>query len=363
MKKRGWFRKLIEWEYWPFHWVYGPVYPVFAWYMARCGFRFFFSASNPSIFSGGFLMESKKKVYDILPAGTYPSTLYFEPGTAAATVLQETLAAGIGFPMILKPDIGGRGRAVVVVNNADELFYYVPQYTLPFLAQDFIAYEKEAGIFFVKQPGSKKGRVTGIVGKTFGSVTGDGEHSIADLIAADERLSLYMDSLAPQLGRRMEEILAPGKTEVLVPFGNHARGAAFFNWKHLIDERLHNWASNLAADIDGFYYGRLDIRFNDWDEMIVENKFSIIELNGAGSEATHIYDPSQSIFYAWKEIIRHWRMLWRVSRANHRKGVPYMSFKEGRRMFRENGQYDEVLDKLHLALLKKFEPVAGKTIQ
>jgi hypothetical protein len=363
MKKRGWFRKLIEWEYWPFHWVYGPVYPVFAWYVVRSGFRFFFSASNPSIFSGGFLMESKKKVYNILPAGTYPVTLYFEPGTLANTVLQETLAAGIGFPMILKPDIGGRGRAVVVVKDTDELHYYVPQYTLPFLAQDFIPYEKEAGIFFVKHPGSKMGRVTGIVGKSFGSVTGDGIHTIEALIDADERLCLYKESLAPQLGKRMEKILAEGETEVLVPFGNHARGAAFYNWQHLINDRLHTWASNLANNIDGFYFGRLDIRFNDWDEMILENKFSIIELNGAGSEATHIYDPSQSIFYAWKEIIRHWSLLWQVSHANHTRGVPYMTFSEGRKMFRDNSENDAILDKLHLALLKKYEPVAGKMIE
>jgi len=308
-------------------------------------------------------MESKKKVYDLLPAGSYPATLYFEPGTTFETVLAETIAAGIGFPLILKPDIGGRGRAVVVVKDTDELHYYVPQYTLPYLVQDFINYEKEAGIFFVKYPGNKMGKITGIVGKSFGSVTGDGKSSIETLVMQDERLSLYIESLAPQLGRRMSEILPAGKTEVLVPFGNHARGAAFFNWSHLINDRLHGWASRLAADIDGFYYGRLDIRFNDWDEMILENKFSIIELNGAGSEPTHIYDPSQSIFYAWREIIRHWRLLWKVSKANHKNGQPYLSYADGRKMFRDNSANDAILDKLHVALLKKFEPVAEKMIQ
>ena len=362
MKKRGWFRKLTEWEYWPFHWVYGPVYPVFVWYMARCGFRFFFSASNPTIETGGFMMESKKDVYDLLPTGKYPATLYFAPGTSADTVLRESLAAGFGFPMILKPDIGGRGRGVVVAKNADELHYYVPQYNLPFLAQDFIPYEKEAGIFFVKKPGEAKGKVTGIVGKSFGMVTGDGQRSIEHLVKADKRLSLYWDSLAPQLGNRTGDILPERHTEVLMPFGNHARGAAFFNWHHLIDDRLHEWASNLAAEIKGFYFGRLDIRFNDWEEMILENKFSIIELNGAGSEATHIYDSSQSIFYAWGEIIRHWKLLYEVSLANHQRGVPYMSFREGRKMFRDAAEYDAVLDKLHLALLRKFEPVPEKII-
>ncbi|MBC7828014.1 MAG: D-alanine--D-alanine ligase, partial [Chitinophagaceae bacterium] len=63
---------------------------------------------------------------------------------------------------------------------------------------------------------------------------------------------------------------------------------------------------------------------------------SIIEVNGAGSEPTHMYDPRHSIFFAWKEIVRHWFILWRISRMNHRKGHPYLSLKEGIAMFRED---------------------------
>lgn len=355
MKKRNLYKKITEWEYWPFHWVYGPVYLVFVWYMVRAGFRFFFSASNPTIYSGGFLMESKKKVYELLPEGTFPTTIYALPGITPQDLHRQITKAGIDFPLILKPDIGGRGRAVVMVNDADELAYYVPLFNLPFLAQAWVPYEQEVGIFYVKQPGNSKGEVTGIVGKSFGSVTGDGTRTLGELIEADERLSLYTESLFPQFGSRIQEVIPAGKKEILVPFGNHARGAAFFNWAHLIDDRLHDWANNLAAQIDGFYFGRLDIRFRSWEELLCNEKFSIIELNGAGSEATHIYDPSQSIFFAWKEIIRHWGLLLKVSEANHAKGVPYMTIKEGRHMFREAAQYDAILDALHKQLLVKPE--------
>jgi hypothetical protein len=68
-------------------------------------------------------------------------------------------------------------------------------------------------------------------------------------------------------------------------------------------------------------------------------EFSIIEVNGAGSEPTHMYDPKHSLFFAWKEIVRHWIILWKISRANHKKGHRYLSMKEGIAMFRE--------DKLH----------------
>jgi hypothetical protein len=40
-----------------------------------------------------------------------------------------------------------------------------------------------------------------------------------------------------------------------------------------------------------------------------------------------------------------------------------MTFSEGRKMFRDNSENDAILDKLHLALLKKYEPVAGKMIE
>lgn len=351
MKKNRFFRKLTEWEFWPFHWVYGPIYPIFAWYVIRSRFRFFFSASNPTIYSGGFLMESKKGVYDLLPWGSYPATIYAEPGMDSGILLARATEAGMDFPLVLKPDIGGRGRAVVIAKGPEELEYYLPKYNLPFLVQSLVPYEQEVGIFFVKYPKEASGRVTGVVGKSFGSVVGDGTSTIGTLIEADDRLSLYAESLFLQLGHRRQEVLPAGQREVLVPFGNHARGAAFFNWGHLIDDRLNAWMNNLASQIDGFYFGRLDIRFHSWEEMLAGRKFSIIELNGAGSEPTHIYDPGQSLFYAWGEIIRHWRMLYRVSRANHALGVPYMSFNEGRKMFRENARYEAMLDALHGQLL------------
>ncbi len=78
------FIKLFNWEYWPFAVVYTPVY----FYWILLGLRnksfFFFNAANPTIKNGGFLMESKKEIYDLLPAAYYPRTLLF----TATKVLQ-----------------------------------------------------------------------------------------------------------------------------------------------------------------------------------------------------------------------------------------------------------------------------------
>jgi hypothetical protein len=54
----------------------------------------------------------------------------------------------------------------------------------------------------------------------------------------------------------------------------------------------------------------------DWTFAIVQleadvQEFSLIEVNGAGSEPTHMYDPRHSLLNAWKEIVKHWIILWR----------------------------------------------------
>jgi hypothetical protein len=132
---------------------------------------------------------------------------------------------------------------------------------------------------------------------------------------------------------------------VLVPYGNHIRGAKFLDDSHLIDESLTNSIDSVCKKVKGFYYGRLDIRYNTWEELKQGKNFSIIELNGAGSEPTHIYDPRHSIFWAWKEIIRHLNILYRISKQNHHhEKAPYMSLHSGLAMIRQNNKYIKSLN-------------------
>ena len=91
---------------------------------------------------------------------------------------------------------------------------------------------------------------------------------------------------------------------LLVPYGNHARGANFIDASDQIDDELTNAIHNICKNIPQFYFGRLDVRFNSWEELSLSKNFSIIELNGGGGERTHMYDSRHSIFFAWKEIIR-----------------------------------------------------------
>ena len=346
LSHRPFFIRLFNWEYWSFHAVYACLYPVWFLLCLRARSLFFFSASNPTIENGGFLFESKKKIYDILPPEYYPKTILIQPGETDQSIVDKINAAGLAYPMIVKPDIGGKGRGVKKVNSQQDLLDYIRKFPFDMLVQDFVHFEEEVGIFYYRYPGEAKGHISGIVGKHFLKAKGDGKSTIEELLKKEKRYILQLPALREMLGPGMQEVLPAGTERVLVPYGNHARGALFIDYTDWADEQLVNAIDEVCKRVPGFYFGRLDIRYNSLEKLREGKEFSIIELNGAGSEPTHMYDPRHSLFNAWGFIIRHWLILYRISRMNHEKGVPYMTAKEGVRMFKDTRKYDKVLDSL-----------------
>lgn len=196
-------------------------------------------------------------------------------------------------------------------------------------------------VFHNRIPGEAKGKITGIVGKELLSVTGDGRSTIDELLQQNQRFILQLPVLRKNIPDELTIILRSGERKLLVPYGNHARGAKFLDVTHLADERLNRMIDELARQIKGFYYDRMDVRYNSIEELREGKNFSIIELNGSGSEPTHMYDPRHSVFFAWKEITRHWAIMYKISSINHKNGVPYMTRKEGLAMLKANNELIE----------------------
>ena len=48
--------------------------------------------------------------------------------------------------------------------------------------------------------------------------------------------------------------------------------------------------------------------------------FHIIEVNGASSEATHIWDRKFTLWQAWKVILKQFGHLWKVGHQNYKRG-------------------------------------------
>ena len=335
--------QLLHWEYWPFGIVYIPIYLVWMYYALRSRSFFFGTAANPTITNGGFLMESKKQIYDLIPKQHYPKTYYWNNKLSTEENCR-LVQNQISFPLIVKPDIGMRGMAIKKLDDILALRNYAIQMPVDFMVQEFINYPYESGIFYVRIPGSEKGMITGIVSKEFLSVTGDGKSAIRDLIIANPRFHFQLEAIEATIGSEMEYIPAKGENKLLVPFGNHCRGSKFIDDSPAITEQLSKTIDTICKQIPGFYFGRMDIKFQHPDDLSKGKNFSIIELNGAGSEPTHIYDPKHSIWYAWREISRHLKYLYQISNINRKAGHEAITTAEGIRMLQAN--------KLHVQLLK-----------
>ena len=276
----------------------------------------------------------------------YPHTMHFDAGVDAAAVVGALRDHGFVYPVIGKPDNGGRGRGIKLLTTERECIAYVNEAVVEFHIQEFINYPNEVGIFYYKYPGDARGQISGIVRKEFLTVKGDGKSTIHALLLKDERHVLQLTALRNMYGEELDTVLPDGKEKLLVPYGNHARGAKFLDETYLADEQVTDVVNDICNNIEEFYFGRLDIRYNTWEEFRKGQNFSVIEANGAGSEPTHMYDPRHTIFFAWKEIIRHWWILNKISRLNHKKGARYLTVAEGLKMFREDAEHSKKLEQM-----------------
>ncbi len=339
--------KLSHWEYWPFSVVYIPIYFYWFYLCAKARNFFFFTAGNPSIENGGFVMESKAAIYSIIPSEYYPKTLLINIGLSAEAIKLEIEKNGFEFPLIVKPDIGGKGRGVKKIGNIHDAVAYILLANFPMLVQSLVEYKNEVGIFYYRYPWQQNGKISGIVAKEFATIVGNGIDTIESLILQNKRYSLQLSALSKMNEINLKEILPVGIEKILVPFGNHARGAKFIDATNKINHKLEISIDTICQKIPSFYFGRLDIMYNNWEELEDGENISIIELNGAGSEPTHIYDPSHSIFFAWKEIVRHLNILYKISVYNHRhNGIAYLPFAKGIKMLKDLKKVEKKLDNL-----------------
>lgn len=330
--------KVFNWEYWPFGLVYFPIFFIWIYYAFKAKTIFFFNSANPKIKNGGFMNESKIEIYDLIPPQYYPKTQFIKINTPFHEVLESITAANYNFPLILKPDMGLRGNGVKKVFSVEEVKAYHAKADFDFLIQDVIPFENEVGIFYVKLPHETKGKITGIVSKEYLIVEGDGIHTIEQLIKKNPRFELQLKALRKEYKEKLLKVLLQGEKVNLVPYGNHARGAKFIDSSHLISEKLNSVFENLSKDISEFYFGRFDIMFNTFEELENGQNFSIVELNGSGSEPTHIYDPKHSIFFAWKELARHISYMYKIGKYNNDRGFKFLNYKEGMKEYKAHNE-------------------------
>ena len=240
-------------------------------------------------------------------------------GSYLQLVLSE---AGISFPVVTKPDIGCRGVGVRLSKNEVELADYVANFPpgQTILFQEYIPYEPEAGIFYIRLPGESKGFIFSITLKYFPRVIGDGLSTLRELIEEDPRAGRIKHVYLPRHASQLERVLLPGETFRLNFAGSHSRGTIFRNGNIYITKSMCDTFDKVAKTIPEFYFGRFDVRFPDFETLQSGDEFKIVEINGAGGEATSIWDSATSLGDAYQTLIRQWSLLFRIGALNRARG-------------------------------------------
>jgi pimeloyl-ACP methyl ester carboxylesterase/membrane protein DedA with SNARE-associated domain len=337
----GKWRRLTRWEYWP-PWAF---YPPVVLYVLYLGLKHrsltLFTSVNPAIPGGGFVGESKSAILSGLHAQPEHQTSFtMIPGslTPAGRVARgrEFLAnSGLRYPVVIKPDAGERGSGVVVAHTDAELAEYLEQAEVDSLVQEYV-HGHELGVFYYRLPGESNGRIFSITEKRLPVVTGDGMSTLEELILKDERAVCMAKFFFRRHAGRLLEVPPAGRQVALGLVGNHCRGAAFYDGIGLRTPEMEAAIDRLSQSFRGFHFGRYDIRTPHLADFQVGQNFKVLELNGATSEATHIYDPRHSVWNAWRTLFEQWRILFEIAARNREAGVQPVSLRELARSFWEH---------------------------
>lgn len=309
--------KVFHWEFWPITMVYFPLFLYYLWLSLKARSFTFFTAANPGIENGGLFHFSKYELLRQLDQQLVPGTLFFAAGAGFEQVKQKLSRHHFSYPLIIKPDKLERGVGVILLQHEEELKRYLSETSFEFIIQEYIDFPFEAGVFFVRHPAENSGEIKSIVLKKFLSVTGNGQSCVAQLMKENPRAVMQLDRL------REVEILdyVPSENEEVIvePIGNHNRGTTFLDGNYLINDRLQMHFNAIASQIDGFYYGRIDLKAPSLQDFLAGKNLKILEVNGVNSEPAHIYQPGFSLWQAWKILIHHWHLIYKISLANQSK--------------------------------------------
>lgn len=319
-----------RYEFWPTWFFYAPVVAQSLWHSIKYRSISLPLIANPSIWLSGMVGESKKDILNLAGKEANKWILPFNTlrknSSSIDVQLRDALEAmeqaKLHFPVVAKPDKGCRGAGVRLVHNQEQLVDYIQRFPegADYLLQKKSDFDAEVGVFYMRYPGEKKGQVFSITLKYAPYVKGDGVKTLEQLIDSDERAGqlshIYKDRHKGQLGR-----VIPKNVDFRLAFaGSHSRGSIFKNGNEYISQPLTEKLDAIFDDFDGFYYGRLDIKFKNIESLMAGEDFQIIEINGASSEATHIWDSKTPLKEIFSTLLFQYRSLYEIGHLQKKAG-------------------------------------------
>ena len=303
--------------------------PVWAWYCVRAKSLWFFTPSNPSISFGGFEGETKREIYEQLPPGSYPESIYISPSFSLNKIQALIKEKGIRYPFVAKPNAGMMGLMFRHIHNLKELEAYHSIMPMDYIIQTLIEYPLEVSVFYYRFPGQQKGTITGFIKKEFLQICGDGKSTFLELMLNYDRVRFRLEEMKSKHAVHLHKILPEGKVYVLSHALNLSRGGRLVSLENEKDEKLLQVFDQLSNYSRHFYYGRYDIKCESIESLKQGKDFSILEYNGCGAEPHHAYGNNNTIWQAYRIFLHHWKVLYNISKYNHRHGFPHWPFKKG----------------------------------
>lgn len=341
--------RITHWETWHYLAKYIPIGPVWFWYCIRARSLWFFTPSNPTLTFGGFEGESKKEMFMQLPLDSYPKTMYVTPAMSFEEVEQLVVSAKLQYPLAAKPDIGMMGLMFRKINNIGELRLYHQTMPVEYLVQDFAPYPIEVSVFYYRFPYEKKGTVTGFLRKDYLKVLGDGRSTLWELILNYPRVRFRLEEMKSKHKDKLESVIPENEIYYLSYALNLSRGGKLVSLSHEKDEKLLKVFDDLSNYTGRFYYGRYDIKCASIEDLKEGKNFVILEFNGCGAEPHHIYGNGNNIFQAYRIVLKHWNILYKISRYNHKHGFPQWKMVKGWKFLGDAKKHFKMLKKLDAA--------------
>jgi membrane protein DedA with SNARE-associated domain len=318
--------RFVKWEFWPAWLFYSPV-PLFCLWLGIRYRGFALPAiANVNQKNGGIIGESKTAILEELLRTSPESTAdsYLIPvGTAEerlANVQRLFEEKALSFPFVLKPDVAQRGAGFRKIESFEQAKQYLATVSLPLVLQRYAPGPNEAGIFYYRFPEEESGHIFAITRKQFPFVVGDGRHTVRELVERDSRAPLIAETYLERFATSADDVLPAGERLRLVEAGNHCQGCIFADGSDLHSEELRAAIDRISRKLPGFFIGRYDVRYESDEQLRAGQGFTIVELNGAGSEATNIYDERNTLWSAYATLYRQWSLVYRIGAANRDRG-------------------------------------------
>lgn len=253
-----------------------------------------------------------------------------------------------GYPVLLKSDVGCVGKGICKISTPQDVKDKVPLLLGNFLVQKYTDYAHECGIFYVRK--NNVPQITGINKKHFPSVIGNGRDDLLTLATDHERYTHHWGAFLQYIDS--SRVPDAGEEVRLSFIGSHTLGCKFTDDTHKLTPELEQAVFKLFQDQPGFNFGRIDVKAKTEEDLFAGN-FVVIEVNGAASLPTHMFDPKYTVWQAYNIFFEHGKHLVEIAREHKGRNMALLPYRQIVSKVKAN---QEMLNKVHSRLK------AGKSV-